>query len=62
MDGTWEGAVLLLVRQVVCDVEEILAGRTALDLVGHIVLFCLQEEFLHLLAVVGEVLSVHSKS
>ena len=35
-DGTWEGAVLLLACQLVCDVEEILA-RTALDLVGHIV-------------------------
>ena len=30
--------------------------------IGHIVLFCLQEEFLRLLAVVGEDLPVHSKS
>ena len=61
-DGAWEGAVLLLARQLICDVEEIFASRTALDLVAHVVLLCLQEEFLHLLAVVAEDLSVHSKS
>ena len=51
-DGAWEGAVLLLARQLICDVEEIFASRTALDIVAHVVLLCLQEEFLHLLAVV----------
>ena len=61
-DGAWEGAVLLLARQLICDVEEIFARRTALGLVAYVVLLCLQEEFLHLLAVVGEDLSVHSKS
>ena len=61
-DGVWEGAILLLARQLICDVEEIFARRTALDLIGHIILLCLQEEFLHLLAVVDEDLSVHSKS
>ena len=61
-DGAWQGAVLLLARQLVFGVEEILAGRTALDLIGHIVVVCLQEEVLHLLAVVDEDLSVHSKS
>ena len=61
-DRAWEGAVLLLARQLFCDVEEIFARRTALDRVGHIVLLGLKEEFLHLLAVVGEDLSVHSKS
>ena len=61
-DGAWEGAVLLLARQLISGVEEIFARRTALDLVAHIVLLCLQEEFLHLLAVVDEDLSVHSKS
>ena len=61
-DGAWEGGVLLLAQQLICDVEEIFARRTALDLVAHVVLICLQEEFLHLLAVVDEDLSVHSKS
>ena len=61
-DGAWEGAVLPLARQLVFDVEEILADRTALDLIGHIVVFCLQEEFLYFLAVVDEDLSVHGKS
>ena len=60
-DGAWEGAVLLLARQLICDVEEIFARRTALDLVAHVVLLCSQEEFLHLLAVVDEDLFVHSK-
>ena len=61
-DGAWEGAVLLLARQLICDVEENFARRTALDLVAHVVLLCLQEEFLHFLVVVDEDLSVHSKS
>ena len=61
-DEAWEGAVLFLARQLICDVEEIFAGRTALDLVAHVVLLCLQEEFHHLLAVVDKDLSVHSKS
>ena len=61
-DGAWEGAVLLLARQLICDVEEISASRTVLDLVAHVVLLCFKEEFLHFLAVVAEDLSVHSKS
>ena len=61
-DGAWKAAVLLLARQMVFDVEEILAGRTALDLVAHVILLCLQEEFLHFLAVVDKDLSVLSKS
>ena len=36
--------------------------RSALDVDGHIVVVCLQEEFLHLLAVVDEDLSAHGKS
>ena len=61
-DGAWEGAALLLARQLICDVEELFARSTALSLVAHVVLLCLHEEFLHLLVVVGEDLSVHSKS
>ena len=53
-DGAWEGAVFLLSRQLICDVEENLARRTALDLVAHVVLLCLQEEFLHIFALVDE--------
>ena len=56
------GAVHLLARQLICDVEENFARRTALELVAHVVLLCLQEEFLHLLAVVDEDLSAHRKS
>ena len=38
-DGVWEGAILLLARQLICHVEEIFA-RTALDLVALEVLLC----------------------
>ena len=36
--------------------------RSALDVDGHIVVVCLQEEVLYLLAVVDEDLSAHGKS
>ena len=49
--------VVLNELQLVCDVEQIIARRT-LDLVGHSLLACRQEECLYHLAVVGEYFSV----